>query len=170
MIVDSPILADLALGADRVIPQEGDAAVQVPSIVMPVVTPLFRHDVANASTDKANTSKIAGQQGSFINVAIQTDNVIVLPKGLYTLEMNLACRGNFTTAVLAEMLEIILTYQGFDMRLAALPVNTSTANLETKRTLLLSSEATLKVRTPATNAIATNAIAYKFSVGVIRHF
>lgn len=169
MIIDFPLLSDLALGADKVIAQPGDNTVEIPSNVLPVIFPISRLGVSTNFTDRATSSKLANQQNTFLNVASTTDSVLTLPKGLYTLEMNLSIRANFTTVVLADMVEVLLTYQVNSLRLGALAANTSTDKLELSRYILLDSEATLQVRVPATNAIATNSIHYKFSVNCIRH-
>jgi hypothetical protein len=169
VIIDSPILASLALGADRVIPEQGDNQTSIPNAILPMIQPLTGHDLSTASTDRATTSKICTNQNTYINVGTQTDNLVVLPKGLYTIQLNLAGRANFNSTVLIESLEVLLNYQGTDKNIGNLFGNTGTHNLEITRYLLLSSDAILKIRVPPTNAVATNSWAYKVAANIIRH-
>lgn len=168
MIADTPFLADLARAADRVIPQEGDAQVIIPSMVYPSVPAMSGHSVSNASTDRANTSKIFENTLNLTNAAGGNQNLIVLPKGLYTLIADVSVRFNFTSAI-ANGIVIGLSYQGFQINLLTFLTQVGSFRGTYNGQLLLFSDATLVMEYAATNAVASDSIQSLFSGNVIRH-
>lgn len=168
MIIDSPVIANLALGADRVIPTEGDAQLIVLSTLSPVIEPIQIHNVATLSTDLANTSRLIEYSANRINQAALTDPFLFLPRGLYSIEMNCSARSNFVPGALTDFLGFQLVYQTFTVSLASLMLNIGTGQLNIRSTLLLASQATLQFLIPATNAVATNTIQVRAGINVIR--
>lgn len=168
MIVDNPFLAGLAVGSDRNVPQAGDAQVIIPSVLQPVIEPLYPLSIVTSVSDSANTSKLTEDENTVLNVAATTFTILSLPKGLYTLQLQLGVRSNFTTIVMNEAVKLSLLYQGTLITLAYLHVNTGVAHVEIERTILLTSTGIIQVEMPATNAVATNSIAYGFAGNIIR--
>lgn len=170
MIVDSPFIPGLAVGTDRVVPTDGDAQLFIPASLQPVIIPITPHNVATTNNDNATGSRIAQRDTTTINQPVSFLNVLNLPKGFYTLEMNLAARGNFVPASTLDTVAIILLYQGFLIPLGSVMwTTTTTQNIEIRRTLLLTSDASIQVQVPATDAVATNRIDFRICVNAMRH-
>lgn len=98
MIIDSPILTAIAVGAGRVIPEVGDAQVQVPSTVIPILqvmqpTNYFLSSNGNDAGSNITTLTLARNNQAAIASQLQ-----LLPKGLYDIEVMLSSSFNFTPA------------------------------------------------------------------------
>jgi uncharacterized protein YfaA (DUF2138 family) len=170
MIVDTPFLSNLAIGADRVIPQDSDGQVIIPFIVNPVITPLFQTNISNLSSDTARgESKLAQLTRTNTNLAAESRGIIIIGKGLYTLQYNLAARSNFSDTVLSSAIALTMIYQGFTIAFANLMLASETGTLEGSRYLLLNGDANIQVSIPRTNAVATDTIALAISVNVMKH-
>jgi hypothetical protein len=100
VIVDNPLILNITAGAGRSIPETGDNQVVIPATMSPVVSPCQPHLLYSAS---------AGLQGanlSFFNtIVVQRNNqaqvntqILILPKGLYEIDVYLASKFNFTPA------------------------------------------------------------------------
>lgn len=111
MKIDTPLTFGLTVGQDRRIPQDGDAQVEVPPMVLPVA--LMIHP----------TSFVVGGgivQGSSIvdifltltnGVAVQS-NMFILAPGLWELELTLASVFNYNAPLgQADGAEITMEYQ-----------------------------------------------------------
>jgi len=168
MILDSPFTADLGKGADRAIVQEGDSQLVIPAVGMPTVEFLQAHSQSNNITDRATQSKLASSIFSRTNLPSLNQDLIVLPKGLYTLQWMIAARFNFTNAVIDGFI-LNLSYQNFGQELAALLTGVGSFSLYGETRLLLTSDGLLHLDVCATNAVATNSIQSIVSVNVIRH-
>jgi hypothetical protein len=90
MIIDGPNTVDLAVGTDRRLPQEGDAQLLVPPLLMPVLQNLKPHRITFAGTVRHSDSVLRSffsHNGGGGNV---TSTILTLSKGLYELEFSLA--------------------------------------------------------------------------------
>jgi len=170
MIVDTPLLSGIAIGTDRVVPQEGDAQVVIPSSIQPIIFPIQPHfNILPPAVDVQRGSVLTFLSATKLNVAAAIDTVITLAKGLWTIEVNLCARANFTSNVLSDVTTVRLFVPiGGAITIAALNLPTVAASLDFKRELLLTQDTLLQVTTPATNAVATNSIAWTATVNAIR--
>jgi len=99
MIVDQPITADLTLGADRRIVQDGDTQLVVPPVITPVVlslrpTSLVQQPVGPAIDDSRTFHFFAAR----VNQAALSSPTVVLNKGLWELEFTMATSFDYTAA------------------------------------------------------------------------
>jgi len=148
MIIDSPLIAGLAQGADRVIPQQGDAQVVIPAEITPTVSPLLPHSISNLSTDIATISKIFEIAEVRINQAASTEAIQTLPKGLYFIQWNISCHFDYTITALAQRgMAIELVYQTFTITLDTQLARVGTFKLQGSVRLLLTSTGVLQFTT-----------------------
>lgn len=96
MIIDTPIIPDLARGTERTIPQDGDAQVLLPAMLQPVVDSLLPHTIAVANTVTQRRSATANFQFTRTNLASLAAVVMILPPGLYDVNCHAALRTNYT--------------------------------------------------------------------------
>lgn len=94
MIVDSPLLVRLPLGTDRIIPEQGDAQVHIPSSIQPVVVPVQESTIqGNGIT--AGTSVIVGFANQKTNVAGAAAVLAFLNKGLWEIDLSVGVHTDF---------------------------------------------------------------------------
>lgn len=170
MIIDTPLLASIALGTDRVVPQEGDGQVVIPSAIAPVIFPIQPHfNIVPVAVDVQRGSVLTLLTATKLNVVSAIDTVITLAKGLWRIEVNFSVRANFTSLVLSDVTAVRLFFPvGGAVSIAALNLPTVAGNIEFSRELLLTQDTLLQVTTPATNAVATNSIGWTIMVNAIR--
>lgn len=96
MIIDTPLIPDLARGTGRVIPQEGDAQVHLPPMIMPVVECCFPHQFAVLNSTTIRTSATANFQLTRTNLGITSAIIMVVPPGIYDIYVHVTMRTNYT--------------------------------------------------------------------------
>jgi hypothetical protein len=100
LIIDGPITYDLTVGSDRRIPQDGDAQIQVPPSVLPVVLALRKTTFKNSFGNAVPVSSLLVQADvSRVNQAALTQTLTTLAVGLWELELTLATQFNYLSAV-----------------------------------------------------------------------
>jgi len=93
MILDSPVLNDLTIGADRVVPQEGDSQVllssEISAVLLPSLRTIFPNTIGNIATTGLCLHLDDSQAAStgLVNVTLA-----VLPRGNYAIEIAMASR------------------------------------------------------------------------------
>lgn len=97
MILDTPIITELAGGAGRIIPQDGDAQIYVPPALQPVTEILRPHSVLLSLTVPQVLSFISETAVSRTNQAQATFTMGLLGPGLWDLEITLATWFNFAS-------------------------------------------------------------------------
>jgi hypothetical protein len=103
VIVDYPYIVDLARGVDRRIIQDGDVQVIVPAVITPVAIALAPTVIGLGTGVLANASATASSSFTRTNSAPLNQEILRLPAGLYTIELMLSARFNFTTIGAAGM-------------------------------------------------------------------
>lgn len=98
MIVDSPNIHAIAVGAGRVIPQEGDAQVYIPPVITPVLDIIQAHQVFGASNGNSGGSNATSLTVTRNNQAGSTLQLQLVGKGLYRVQVNLSTWFDFTPA------------------------------------------------------------------------
>lgn len=97
MIIDLPLVPDLALGTDRNIPQVGDNQVFLPASIQPIVGIITPHTVAAPSTTNQPQSCTHQSLASRTNqAATLTTTIFILPPGLFTFSVFASMRSNYT--------------------------------------------------------------------------
>jgi hypothetical protein len=147
VIVDSPLLLDLGLGVDRVIPEADDARVQIPSTLNPVIVPLIAHDINTLVGATLRGSAILNMLFAKVNQAGADDAIVILPKGLWTIHWEIDVATNFTQPVAQSQgfCRLSLNYQGQTIALVPIHVRAALLNhLSGTMRLLLKANATLQ--------------------------
>lgn len=96
MIIDLPLVPELAVGADRNIPQVGDNQVFLPASIQPVVGILTPHTVAAPTTSNQPQSCTHSAFITRTNLGALTTTLLVLPPGLYRFSTYMTMRSNYT--------------------------------------------------------------------------
>lgn len=98
MILDSPALVSLPVGIDRVIPQDGDSQVVIPSIIsatLEPIGPLNRFLAPNLLTPQ-NASFLTESNFTRTNQVAATSLLAMLARGLWELFISMTVRFNYT--------------------------------------------------------------------------
>jgi len=99
VIIDGPITFDLTMGADRRIPQDGDAQTQVPPIVNPVVLALKPTKFSNGGQSVISSSTLIDLSLVRNNQAAVNQPIHTLVPGLWELECSLTTQFDYAGAV-----------------------------------------------------------------------
>ena len=146
----------------------GDSDIRIfPSVAM-VISAISPTNVSGVLTDFAVTSRLLSVNLGVINQPQSLTQFLTMPKGLYTLEYDIAIRSNFTTTVLSHVCTLEILYQGFSIALAASMLNTETKNMSGSRELLLTADGVLGFRFPVTNLVVTNAMNASLAINCLR--
>jgi len=116
--VDGPNVIDLALGADRRIPEEGDAQITIPSLIMPVLLQLKPTRFVQLAVTLQRDSALASLFDSRTNQAQISRDVINIDKGLWEFEISMATSCNFAYVANSDFgVSCDLAYAGFTIPL-----------------------------------------------------
>lgn len=99
MIIDGPITFDLTVGADRRIPQDGDAQTEVPPIVTPVVLALAPTRSSNGGGALINSSTLIDSALTIAPSSAASFSVMqLISPGLWEFEVTQSSNFNFAMA------------------------------------------------------------------------
>lgn len=101
MIIDSPSLQAIAVGAGRVIPNSGDAQVIIPSTIVPVLQVMQPTSVFTSSNGNSGGSNFTSVNTSRNNQVGGTLSLQNVSKGLYEVECMMSVIFDYTLAVSA---------------------------------------------------------------------
>lgn len=147
MIVDSPIVSDMAIGVDRRIMQEGDSQLLLPASIQSVA-------LAIRPTTTGVLTNVVMQQSVFAEAALllnnsapATGNLFTLGAGLWELEMTLASKFDFSSAVgTLVSSDIAIVYRGAGRRLLSRLAEIGSYTDYNRMRLLLDTQAVIQVR------------------------
>jgi hypothetical protein len=149
LIIDSPILLSLPLGVDRIVPQQGDAQVEIPSTITPVIDVMLPTDVVSNNAVVFNNSFVLQSELNLTGVGAGTTVLITLARGYYNLKINGWSSYYFAAAGPLKSWWLTLDYQGFSIILISgggFTHNNEYFNCEVP--ILLRGSATLTLRNP----------------------
>jgi len=94
VIVSTPILHALALGAARIVPEQGDTDVHIPSEIYPCVDLIAQTAVQGAATNVEADNSLVLSAASNIpaSTIASTVTACTLKKGVYTIDLQLSAR------------------------------------------------------------------------------
>lgn len=100
MIIDNALIAALALGSDKNIPQDGDSQVVVLPILQPVERLLQPHHIAPGAASQVIRNSIFSDFTRHVaaSAGATAQSVVVLPPGLWTVNWSLSSRFTATSA------------------------------------------------------------------------
>lgn len=114
MIIDSPFIAGLALGADRVLPQAGDSQLTINPEAQAIVPLCQPHDVNSATNALMNGSFIASVTQNFTNTGFSGNPLVTCAKGLWRLTINAGVWFDFAhVAASTPDFRVGMLYEGF---------------------------------------------------------
>jgi hypothetical protein len=96
VIIDSQILSLLLKGTDRQVPEEGDSQIRMPNLIMMTVPPVQPMIALVGSGGSGNQSYYSNVANTLTNGAGSSSILATLQPGLYTLDLHLAARFNYT--------------------------------------------------------------------------
>lgn len=156
MIVDQGLTFDLTIGTTKRIPQDGDAQVVVPPMVMPIALMIQPTRVASSAALQVSSHIAESLITRAASQATSPNTMTTLSPGLWELEMTLAnwfdfqnVQGAFTRTTLE------LIYQGFTITLLSRFAAPGSFTDFQRLRLLLTSNADLVHRAPGTLALQT---------------
>jgi len=156
MIVDKALTFDLTIGVDKRIPVDGDAQVQVPALVMPVCLMIQPTRVSSAAGVETTSHLAESLLTRAASLPSTSTTVTTLAAGLWELELSLASWFDFQNTVGLFLRNVIeLSYQGFTITLVARLVAPGSFTDYQRLRLLLSSNAGIIHRVPATGVAQT---------------
>jgi hypothetical protein len=147
MIVDSPLLIDLAQGADRIIPQPGDAQVVIPAIISPIIVPASTFNISTLTTEVLSASALLNRLFAKNNQAGADDPLVTLAKGFWTIGYRISTAFDFTQAVGQSQgfFRLSITYQGQVIGLIPIHARSNSVRAEGSFRLLLRTQGILNL-------------------------
>lgn len=168
MIIDTPTVVDVAVGVDRRIMQQGDAQILLkPEVELGVVMLKTTRSVRD-STIVQNESAFLHLTQLRVNQAALTTPIMLLAKGLWTIEMTLTTKFNW--AVAAGTLGGVKAEMVYSGDTNTLIMHVATIGMFTNQVIynfLLNENATLQLTTDITS-VGQNSDA-RVSVNAVRH-
>lgn len=157
MIIDSPAVVDIAVGVDRRIMEAGDAQVMLkPEVDLEVPLMKATRTVRSTTTEQQESAFVHLSQ-TRTNQAALTTTIMTLAKGLWTVQISLSTKFNWSVAaatlagVKAEMV-----YSGDTNTLLIHWANTLSNHSQMEYSFLLIESAIIQLTTDVTGAAQTS--------------
>jgi len=170
MILSTPVLNHIAIGAARITPQQGDSEPTLAQIIQPTIETLTLTNVLGAATnvEADNSVVISARTNIAASTAASTTTVATLRKGLYTLDFTIAARFVGTPApsgapdVAIQIVDEAITQSVDLLTLYAQTLTSHTCNRRIR--VCLHSTHLIRRRTEATGVGQTMEISESFSI------